>query len=133
MSCSFRRGLACLLLFFVIFPAPAAAQVRRVVLLYDERTELPGLAILDARLVRTLRAGAPGVEVYPEASVVFCGIDRRDVGARPLPANVTGVLLKREFAPTLELALRLHPGTQDVVVVAGGSDFDHRLVDQAKA
>ena len=134
MSCSFRRGLAWLLLSFVIFPAPAAAQVRRVVLLYDERTELPGLAILDARLVRTLRAGAPGVEVYreamdlsrfqsdgyqhllkdylrekyadkridvviaalgpaldfmlahgpevyPGASVVFCGIDRRDLGA----------------------------------------------------
>ena len=186
MSCSFHRGLACLLLLFVILPAPAAAQVRRVVLLYDERTELPGLAILDARLVRTLRAGVPGVEVYreamdlsrfqsdgyplllkdylrekyadkridvviaalgpaldfmlaygsevyPGASVVFCGIDRRDLGARRLPANVTGVLLKREFAPTLELALRLHPGTQDVVVVAGSSDFDHRLVDQAKA
>ncbi|HEX2450074.1 MAG TPA: hypothetical protein VHJ69_02985, partial [Gemmatimonadales bacterium] len=67
MKCSFRWGLACPVLLFVGLPAPAAAQVRRVVLLYDERTDLPGLAILDARLVRTLRAGLGGVEVYREA------------------------------------------------------------------
>ncbi|HEX2450706.1 MAG TPA: ATP-binding protein [Gemmatimonadales bacterium] len=186
MKSSFRWGLACLVLLFVSLAAPAAAQVRRVVLLYDERTDLPGLAKLDARLVRTLRAGLGGVEVYreamdlsrfrsdryplllkdylrgkyagkridvviaalgpaldfmlaygpevyPGASIVFCGIDRRELGARRLPANVTGVLLKREFAPTLELALRLHPGTQRVVLVGGSSNFDHRLVHQAKA
>lgn len=167
--------------------APAAAQVRRVVLLYDERTELPGLAVLDAALVRTLQqemggsvevyreamelsrfpsprhpellrgflaakyAGKPihvvvavigpalefmlahGAEVFPGARIVFCGIDRRDLQARRLPAGVTGVLLKREFAPTLELALRLHPGTQRVLFVAGSSPFDHRLREAAAA
>ena len=166
--------------------APALAQTRRVVLLYDERTDLPGLAALDARLVQTLSSGSPsgieiyreamdrsrfqserypllfreflrakyagkpidvviaalgpaldfmlahGTEVFPRASIVFCGIDRRELGARQLPPNVTGVLLKREFAPTLELALRLHPGTRRVLFVAGSSQFDRRLVDQAR-
>jgi hypothetical protein len=147
MKRSFRWSLACLVLLFVGLPRPAPAQVRRVVLLYDERTDLPGLAVLDARLVQTLRAGlaggvevyreamdlsrfqsdryplllkdylrakyaskridvviaalgpaldfmlAYGPEVYPGASIVFCGIDRRELGARRLPANVTGVLL----------------------------------------
>ena len=148
-----RRCLVALAL--LALAAPASAQVRRVVLLYDERTELPGLAVLDATFARTLRrelgdsvevyreamelsrfpsprhpellrhyltakyAGKPiqvviavmgpaldfmlghGSEAFPGARVVFCGIDRRDLQTRRLPAGVTGVLLKREFAPTL--------------------------------
>ena len=165
---------------------PGLAQMRRVVLLYDERTDLPGLATLDARLVATLTAGSPGgVEIYreamdlsrfpadphrvllknylrakyadkridvvipvlglaldfalahgremfPGAAIVFCGIDRREFDARRLPANVTGVILKRVFAPTLELALRLHPGTEHVLLISGSSDFDRRLVEVAR-
>jgi hypothetical protein len=45
---------------------------------------------------------------------------------------VYGVLIKREFAPTLDLVLRLHPTTEHVVVVAGTSDFDNRLLLQAE-
>ena len=164
----------------------ASAQTRRVLLLYDERTDLPGLALLDARLVKTLTEGLPGAlevyreamdlsrfhsdnyplllrdhyrakyagkkidvvvaamgpsldfmlahgaEAFPGASIVFCGIDRRDLGRRALPANATGVLQIREFAPTLALALRLHPGTQRAVFVAGSSDFDQKLADAAR-
>ena len=40
--------------------------------------------------------------------------------------------MKREFAPTLELALKLHPDTKQVVVVAGTSEFDTRLLDWAR-
>ncbi|HKU62204.1 MAG TPA: ATP-binding protein [Gemmatimonadales bacterium] len=176
-----------ILLVLLLFAAPAQAQVRRVVLLYDERTDLPGLAVLDARLTRTLTSALPGqvevyretmdlsrfsspryplllkdylrakyegkpidvvitvlspaldfmlahgAEVFPGASIVFCGIDRRDLGARQLPAEATGVLLKREFAPTLTLALRLHPGTRRVLLVSGSSAFDHRLLEAATA
>ena len=165
---------------------PTAAQTRRVLLLYDERTELPGLATLDARLVQTLSTNPTGaVEVYreqmdlsrfhaagqpivfgdylrakyagkkidviiaamgpsldfmldegraafPGTPVVFCGIDRRELGDRRLPANVTGVLLQREFEPTLERALRLHPGTEHVFFVAGSSQFDRRLAEAAE-
>jgi signal transduction histidine kinase len=188
MKCSLPGRPWCMVLLFLLgLAAPGMAQARRVVLLYDERTTLPGLAVLDARLVHTLSAGLPGAieiyreamdlsrfeseryplllrdflrakyagkpidvviaalgpaldfmlahgsEVFPGASVVFCGIDRRDLGARRLPPNFTGVLLKREFAPTLELALRLHPGARRVLLVGGSSEFDRRLVDQASA
>src|SRR6186713_2926343 len=47
---------------------PALSQTRQIVLLYDERVDLPGLAILDAGFVRALTAGSPDhVEIYREA------------------------------------------------------------------
>ena len=45
---------------------------------------------------------------------------------------MTGVLVKREFSPTLDVALRLHPDTTRVVFVGGTSEFDARLVEQAR-
>ena len=73
-----------------------------------------------------------GDEVFPDASIVFCGIDRRDLERRPPMLRTTGVLLGREFAPTLELALEIHPDTRNVVFVGGTSSFDSRLVEQAR-
>jgi hypothetical protein len=123
---------------------PASAATRHIVLLFDERVELPGLSLLEAEFVHTLRFGATeAVEVYretmdlsrfnsdsykthlrdflrakyadkkidvavaimapaldflmtygdlifPGASVVFCGLDRRQLGARSLPPTCTG-------------------------------------------
>ena len=165
---------------------PVSAAPRNVVLLFDERVELPGLSLLNAEIVHTLEANsaepieifrevmdlsrfssnshktllrdflrakyadkkidvavavmAPaldfllafGGEIFPGAQIVFCGLDRKQLGTRSLPANVYGVLIKREFAPTLELALRLHPMTERVVVVSGTSDFDEELRAQAQ-
>ena len=73
-----------------------------------------------------------GQTIFPGAAIVFCGIDKRQFGTRSLPPNVTGVLLKREFAPTLEVALQLQPDTEQIVVVAGTSKFDSDLLAQAK-
>ena len=161
---------------------PVLAATRQIVLLYDERVELPGLSLLDAEIVRVLRSNstepveiyreamdlsrfasssyktllrdflrakyadrkidvvvavmAPALDfllaygdlIFPGAPIVFCGVDRRQLGTRSLPPNVYGVLIKREFAPTLELALRLHPATNNVVVVSGTSEFDTMLL-----
>ena len=41
-------------------------------------------------------------------------------------------MLKREFSPTLELALNLHPQARQAIVVAGTSDFDTLLLEQAR-
>ena len=166
--------------------SPASAAPKQVVVLYDERTDLPGLSVLDASLTRRLTSGPPdsveiyreemdlsrfgsdgyllrlrdylrtkyagrkidvvvaayppaldfllthGDAVFPGAPIVFCGIDRRMLAARSLPSHVTGTLVKREFAPTLELALRLHPGTERIVFVGGTSEFDAQLVKQAR-
>jgi signal transduction histidine kinase len=166
--------------------SPASSATRRVVLLFDERPELPGLSLLQADLVRTLTSNSGDrIEVYNEAMdlsrfgsdnyqlllrdflqtkyadkkidvaiailspsldfllnygsvifpgtpIVFCGIDKTELGNRLLPPNVRGILVKREFAPTIEIALSLHPKTERAVVVAGTSDFDTRLLEQAK-
>ena len=170
----------------IICCSPASAATRHIVLLFDERVELPGLALLEAEFVHTLRSNsADPVEIYREAMdlsrfssdsykaylrdflrakygdkkidvavaimapaldflmmygdlifpgtpIVFCGLDRRQLGTRSLPPNMYGVLIKREFAPTLELALHLHPATEGVAVVSGTSDFDKELLAQAQ-
>jgi signal transduction histidine kinase len=73
-----------------------------------------------------------GSEIFPGAPIVFCGIDRRELGDRSLPPDVHGVLVKREFAPTVEIALRIHPDTKQITVVAGTSEFDAGLLDYAR-
>ena len=165
---------------------PVSAATRHIVLLFDERVELPGLSLLEAELVRTLRSNssepievyreamdlsrfnsssyktllrdflrtkyadkkidvavaimAPAFEfllangdlIFPGTPIVFCGLDKRQLGTGPLPPNVYGVLIEREFAPTLGLALRLHPRTENVVVVSGSSEFDAILLSDAQ-
>jgi signal transduction histidine kinase len=164
----------------------ASSDTRHIVLLFDERPVLPGMAALEAAFTHTLTSNSPdAVELYreamdlsrfdsstyelllrdflrakyagkkidvvvavmgpaldfllkhadiifPGASIVFCGIDRRELDDQSLPSHIAGVLVKREFTPTLELALRLHPNTQRVVVVAGTSDFDTQVLQDAK-
>jgi signal transduction histidine kinase len=165
---------------------PASSATRRIVMLFDERPELPGLTLLQTDLVRTLTSNsADRIEVYnetmdhsrfgsndyelllrdflrtkysdrkidlaiaifgpsldfllnygsvifPGTPIVFSGIDRTELGNRVLPPHVHGILVKREFAPTVEIALSLHPKTERAVVVAGTSGFDTRLLEQAK-
>ena len=51
---------------------PAHCRTRQVVLLYDERTTLPGLAAMDASIARTLTSSsAEPVEVYRESMDLF--------------------------------------------------------------
>src|SRR4051812_25943348 len=155
-----RRAMMSTLLFALIFVVTgafaASNEVQRVIVLYDERTDLPGMAAIDESLTRALVAGSPGtIEIYreemdlsrvgsasylpqlrdhllakyagkrmdvavavmgpsldfllqygdavfPGAPIVFGGLDTRELRGRLLPANATGVLVKREFAPTVE-------------------------------
>jgi signal transduction histidine kinase len=174
------------LMLWIASALPASSATRRVVLLFGERPELPGLALLQANLVRTLISNSAdrmeiynetldlsrfgsndyqlllrdflqakyadkkidvaiailspslvfllnyGSVIFPGTPIVFCGIDKTELGNRPLPTHVRGILVKREFAPTVEIALSLHPKTERAVVVAGTSDFDTKLLEQAK-
>jgi PAS domain S-box-containing protein len=63
-------------------------------------------------------------EVFPGVPIVFCAVEQREVRARKLPPDVIGVPAKIDFAATLDLALRLHPGTRRVVVIAGSAKVD---------
>src|SRR5215471_26550 len=73
-----------------------------------------------------------GDAIFAGTPIVFCGVDKKELGDRLLPPNVRGVLVKREFTPTLDLALALHPRSKQIVVVSGKSEFDIRLLQQAR-
>jgi PAS domain-containing protein len=73
-----------------------------------------------------------GEAIFPGVPIVFCGVDRREINDRSLPPHVGGILMKRRFGPTVEIALGLHPDTQRIVVVAGTSEFDTRLLQEAR-
>jgi signal transduction histidine kinase len=94
----------------------------------DKKIDL-AIAILSPSLDFLLNYGSV---IFPGTPILFCGVDKTDLGNRSLPPHVRGILLKREFAPTVEVALSLHPNTERAVVVAGTSDSDTRLLEQAK-
>ena len=75
---------------------------------------------------------AYGAELFPKTPIVFCGVDPREIEGRNLGANVTGVLVKREFKPTLDIALRLQPDTREVVFIAGAAEFNKYWLEKAR-
>lgn len=68
----------------------------------------------------------------PGVPIVFCGADARDLEGVTLPAQMTGLLVRRVFGPTLETALGLQPDTQQVFAVGGTSEFDRHLQATAR-
>jgi hypothetical protein len=82
------------------------------------------VAVMEPSLEFLLRYGEA---LFPGVPIVFCGVDASTIEGKTLRANVTGVLVKRLFSPTLEVALRLQPNTRNVVVVGGASTFDRYL------
>ena len=73
-----------------------------------------------------------GDAIFPGVPIVFCGADAADIENMTLPAHVTGLILQRAFAPTLDVVLRLQPETRNVFVVGGTSPFDLHLIEQAR-
>ena len=71
-------------------------------------------------------------ELFPGVPIVYGAIGQQEIKARTLGPDVVGVPMTVELAPTLELALHLHPGTQRVFVVAGRSKTDAYWVAEAR-
>ncbi|NLI79527.1 MAG: response regulator [Candidatus Riflebacteria bacterium] len=61
-------------------------------------------------------------DLFPDVPIVFCGINGYDPGRIASLTGVTGVAEILDAAGTLDLALRLHPGTREVVIF-----HDHSL------
>ncbi len=71
-------------------------------------------------------------ELFPETPIVFLITDKsfaESLGATP---GVTGVSRKFDFNETLEVALHLHPDTQQVTVVSGTGAFDLSVEAEAR-
>jgi signal transduction histidine kinase len=70
---------------------------------------------------------------FPGVPIVFCLPQAGVPGAPALDSDFTGVENDMDPAKTLEIALRLRPGTEHVVVVNGGiADFDKRQLASIK-
>jgi len=65
--------------------------------------------------------------LFSGVPILFCGVDSADLEGRTLPGDVTGVTMKRAFAPTVEIALNLQPDTRHVYVIGGSSRFDQKM------
>jgi signal transduction histidine kinase len=71
-------------------------------------------------------------ELFPGTPIVSLTVDQRIVaGLYPAP-GLTGVWGEINFKPNLELALALHPGTRQVVVIQGVSEIDKDWATRAQ-
>jgi signal transduction histidine kinase/ABC-type uncharacterized transport system substrate-binding protein len=69
---------------------------------------------------------------FPEVPIVFCGTTPEQAGNPQLDSHFTGAWMTIDPAKTIEVALRLQPGTRRVVVVGGVSPFDRGVESTVK-
>jgi PAS domain S-box-containing protein len=62
--------------------------------------------------------------LFPDTPLVFSIVESRELKEYGRPRHSTGVLSRFDFAPTLEAALRLQPGTRRVVTIIGASPWE---------
>jgi PAS domain S-box-containing protein len=62
--------------------------------------------------------------LLPDTPIVFLVLDQSNLSDFNLVPNVTGVWGETDYESNLELALALHPGTKQVVVISGVSEWD---------
>lgn len=74
-------------------------------------------------------------ELYPEVPIVFCGINNFTPQMLGGNKGITGVTEEPSYRETLDLALRFHPQTREVIVVGRDDTLTERLIfeDQTKA
>jgi signal transduction histidine kinase len=81
------------------------------------------VAVMEPSLDFLLR----GRGAFEGVPIVFCGVDAADLNRQTLRPDITGVLVERDFAPTLEIALALQRDTRNVFMVGGTSRFDRKI------
>jgi signal transduction histidine kinase len=70
-------------------------------------------------------------ELFPGAPIVYSGVGMPETLSRSAGGGLTAVMRGVAYAETLRLALALHPATEQVFVVAKGSD--QRSIDSVRA
>jgi ABC-type uncharacterized transport system substrate-binding protein len=115
-----------------LFPDPADQQEFRDFYLRKYQNRKPDVIITvgpsPLRFMQEMHQRA-----FPGVPIVFCLPALGAPGAPALDADFTGVENDMASAKTLEIALRLQPGTEHVVVVGGGiEDFDKQELRSVK-
>ncbi|MBW1786666.1 MAG: sigma 54-interacting transcriptional regulator [Deltaproteobacteria bacterium] len=72
-----------------------------------------------------------GPELFPGVPVVFAEVERSFLEGRVVGPHVTGVLTADRYKETFDLALRLHPATRRVAIVAGAGAIGRRWAKAA--
>ena len=116
----------------ILFPDPADQQEFRDFYLRKYRNRKPDVIITvgpaPLKFMQEVHQSA-----FPGVPVVFCLPNRGLPGSPTLDPDFTGVENDMAPAKTLEIALRLQPGTEHVVVLNGGvSDFDKQQLAGVK-
>jgi signal transduction histidine kinase len=62
--------------------------------------------------------------IFPDVPLVFLAVDEQEVKKRTLAPDVIGAPIRMDLADSLDLALGLHPQTEQVFVIVGKSKFD---------
>jgi signal transduction histidine kinase/ABC-type uncharacterized transport system substrate-binding protein len=73
-----------------------------------------------------------GAELFPGAPVVFLGRGSSKVEELRTRLRCTGVFDSVNLRATLDLALKLQPGTSQVFVVSGASEFDREYEEELR-
>src|SRR5262245_50670390 len=71
-------------------------------------------------------------ELFPQAPIVFSAVNpptSKEIAAEP---GMTGIIHIYSFRQTLDLALRLHPGTEQVFIVSGTFEHDKTYEDMGR-
>ncbi|MEJ2176129.1 MAG: ABC transporter substrate binding protein [bacterium] len=71
--------------------------------------------------------------IWPGATIVFHSVSSAELHKRSLAPGTIGVPLQYDFGATLDLALKLRPGTRRVALVAGASESDRATLAIARA
>ena len=75
-------------------------------------------------------AAGHGAQISPGTPILASGAPEHTM--KSLPPSITSVIVPVQMRTTLELALRLHPGTRRVVLVAGTSPYDRLDAEQTR-
>jgi PAS domain S-box-containing protein len=119
------------------FPTPAHAANLVQLLKLEFSKQKPDLIVPTSYLALQFLMGE-GKDLFPGTPVVAAfSVTRLDelklrIATGMAGRGITGVASTDEPTRTLDLALRLQPDTQRVVVIGGSSPFDQRWTDQLK-
>jgi signal transduction histidine kinase len=65
-------------------------------------------------------------DLFPEAAIVFIATRFPGAAEYAIVRDLTGIVVQTTYKETLDLALGLHPDTQQVFVISGTLEHDHR-------
>jgi hypothetical protein len=115
------RGLWIALIVLVSAPISAPAATRHVVMLFDERPELPGLAAMSNELERTLAASSEDrFQFYREA------MDLSRFGSKTHESVLRDALRAKYAGKKIDVVVAFYPGALDFLLTHGSEIFSRR-------